>query len=537
MLGNVGSVVSEEMNVVLVGNISEEEVRRAVFAQGPLKAPGLDGFPGIFYQKHWALIKDRIISFVRQFWEEGALDREMNKTLIVLIPKKNDAVRMEDWRPISLCNVAMKIITKILATRLQSILNQVISIYQSAFVKGRVISDNCIVAHEITHFLKNCKGDSNFFASIKLDLSKAYDRVEWCFLEAMMRKMGFADRWVSRVMSCVTSVSYVVKVNDSISKEFLPERGLRQGDPLSPYLFVLCTELLSANIKAGILAGQISGLKINRSAPIVTHLFFADDSIFLIRADSVEATNWRRILAEYGEVSGKRINLEKSEVCFSASTPAHVRMEIAGILGIHQVPGHSKYLGLPFAMGQKKTATCRCIVKKVWKRINDWSFKLLSAVGREVLIKSVIQALLLYMMAVYKIPKSCIQSMTKMISKFWWGKKEGLRGVSWVNQGILQKRKMEGGLGFRDLKVFNEALLMKLLWRIVKFPNLLMSRVLLAKYCPDGTLGSARLGTSPSHVWRGALNTLEVFKLGYWWDAEQETGRWKLSSNGCFTVK
>ncbi|KAL9672299.1 hypothetical protein QQ045_028549 [Rhodiola kirilowii] len=461
----------------------------------------------------------------------------MNKTLSVLIPKRNDAFRMEDWRPISLCNVAMKIITKILAVRLQSILDQVISINQSAFVKGRVISDNFIVAHEVSHFLKKCKDGSNFYASIKRDLRKAYDRVEWCFLESIMRKMGFADRWVTRVMSCATSISYAVKVNDSVSREFLPERGLRQGEPLSPYLFLLCTELLSANIKAGILAGQISCLKICRSAPVVTHLFFADDSIFFIKADPVEATNWRRILSEYGAISGQRINLEKSEVCFSDNTPAYSRMEIAGILGVHPVAGHSKYLGLPLVMGQKKTETCRCIVEKMWKRINDWKFKFLSAAGREVLIKLVIQALPLYMMSVYKIPESCIQSMTRMILRFWWGKKEGLRGVSWINQGTLQKRKLEGGLGFRDLKAFNVALLMKLLWRIVKFPNLLMSRLLLAKYCPDRTLGSARLGSSPSHVWRGALKVLEVFKLGYWWDADQGTGRWKLSSNGCFTVK
>ncbi|KAL9690247.1 hypothetical protein QQ045_010644 [Rhodiola kirilowii] len=307
------------MNATLIGNILEEEIHRSIFAQGPLKAPGFDGFLGIFYQKHWELIKHRITGYVRRFWEDVVLDREMNKTLIVLIPKKGD----------------------------------VISIYQSAFVKGRIISDNFIVAHEVSHFLKNGKSGSSCYASIKLDMSKAYDRVEWCFLESIMHRLGFAEKW-------------------------------------------------------------ISGIKIRRIALIVTHLFFADDFIFFIKADPEEAT--RRNEA----VSGQRINLEKYEVSFNPNTPDHIRRQVAGILGVHQFPRHSKYLGLSLAMGHKKTEMCR---------------------------------------------------------------------------------------------------------------------VLLAKYCLDETLGSARLGSSPSHVWRGVLKALEFFKLGSWWDDERGTVRWMLTSNGLFTVR
>ncbi|CAM8954066.1 unnamed protein product [Rhodiola kirilowii] len=166
------------MNEELLRDITEEEIRVAVFAQGPLKAPGLDGFPGLFYQKFWDKIKIDIISYVKQFWEEGFLNSKINKTLIVLVSKKVGADKMEEMRPISLCSVAVKIITKILATRLQPILNQVISVYQSAFIKGRIITDNFIVAHEISHFLKNSKGKNNCYASLKMDMSKAYDRVE-----------------------------------------------------------------------------------------------------------------------------------------------------------------------------------------------------------------------------------------------------------------------------------------------------------------------------------------------------------------------
>ncbi|CAM8948104.1 unnamed protein product [Rhodiola kirilowii] len=533
----VNPVISEDMNNALLGDISEEEIRKSIFAQGPLKAPGLDGFPGIFYQKYWNQIKHHVIRYVRRFWEEGSLDEGINKTLIILIPKKEDTDRMEDWRPISLCSVAIKIITKILASRLQPILKQVISVYQSAFIKDRIISDNFIVAHEISHFLRCCKEDKKFYASIKVDMSKAYDRVEWCFLEKVMRRMGFADLWVDRVMRCVRSVSYVVKVNDQLTEEFKPARGLRQGDPLSPYLFLLCTEVLNAKLLSSLNKGEISGVRIGKLAPVITHLFFADDSMFFIRASTSEVLNFKRILMRYEEVSGQRVNFEKSEISFSRNTPADVRAEITEILRVRQVPFHSKYLGLPLVMGQKKSEMFRCITEKIWRRISDWKCKFLSAAGREVLIKAVLQALPIYTMSVYKLPEKCIQEVTKLILRFWWNKKDNERGVSWIRKEVLQKSKLEGGLGFRDLKCFNEAFLMKICWRIAKYPHLLMSRLLLSRYCPEGNLFSVRLGSRPSHVWRGVMKVIDVFKEATWWDSYRGTIRWKHSSNGLFSVK
>ncbi|KAL9676640.1 hypothetical protein QQ045_004856 [Rhodiola kirilowii] len=461
----------------------------------------------------------------------------MNRTLIVLIPKKKDAERMEDWRPISLCSVAVKIITKILASRLQPILDRIISIYQSAFIKGRIISDNFIIAHEVSNFFRSYKGSSGAYASIKLDMSKAYDRVEWGFLEALMRKMGFADKWVDRVMSCVSSVSYLVKVNDQFSNEIFPQRGLRQGDPLSPYLFLLCTELLSAKISAAVSSGDISGVRICREAPAISHLFFADDSIFFIRARSGEAQKLKEILRQYEEATGQRINFQKSEISFSRNCPESVRSEIVQVFDIVQVECHTRYLGLPLVMGQRKADMFGCIIEKAWRKINDWKCKLLSAAGREVLIKAVLQALPVYMMSVYRFPEKCIQELTRLFLKFWWDKGENNRGISWINKGTLQKKKVEGGLGFRDLRRFNDAILMKICWRIAKFPNLLVSRVLLAKYCPDGTIWSARLIPKASHVWRGVMKTLDYFRVATWWDTDRETIRWKFSSNGSFSVK
>ncbi|KAL9679286.1 hypothetical protein QQ045_017144 [Rhodiola kirilowii] len=461
-LGCITQVVSEEMNSWLLRDISEEEVRSAVFSIGPLKAPGVDGFPAIFYQKHWDSIKDNIMKEVKAFWAEGLLEKEINKTLIVLIPKKKEAVRIEDWRPISLCTVAMKIITKIISRRLQPILNQVISIFQSAFVKGRVITDNIVVAHGVANFLKNCNEGRNYYASVKIDMSKAYDRVEWPFLEKVLLRMGFAARWVERVMQCVCSVTYQIRVNGNVSEVICPSRGLRQGDPLSPYLFLFCTELLNAKLLLSVERGLISGIKVCKKAPVVSHLFFADDAIFFIKAECREVDNLKEVLHQYGGVSGQLVNFDKSEICFSRNTPADVRVHICEALRVPQVRSHSRYLGLPLLVGQRKSETFREIVEKIWRRVKDWKCKLLSSGGREILIKAVIQAIPTYMMSVYYFPRRIISEIQKLMLQFWWDKKEGNRGISWIRQEILQHKKCVGGLGLKDLAVFNEAMLLKI---------------------------------------------------------------------------
>ncbi|KAL9666843.1 hypothetical protein QQ045_001187 [Rhodiola kirilowii] len=431
-LGCISPVINEDMNSMLLRDITDEEIKAAVFSLGPLKSPSIDGFPAVFYQRHWESIKDHVVKEVKDFWATGHLDKEINRTLIVLIPKK-EALRVEDWRPISLCTVMIKIITKLIVQRLQPLLRQVISIYQSAFVRGRIITDNLVVAHEIAHFIKSRRDDSNYFASFKVDMSKAYDRVEWSFLKQLLCRMG----------------------------------GLRQGDPLSPYLFLLCTEWLNAKIMKAVSRKNITGISICRKAPVISHLFFDSDSIFFLKAERGEAENLQFILRLYENVSGQKINYEKLEICFSKNTPAEVRLSICDVLRVPQVGCHSKYLDLPLLVGQRKS--------------EDWKCRLLSIGGREVLIKAVIQAIPMYMMSVYYFPRKIIAEINKLMLQFWWDKKEGGKGINWVSQNTLQKKKCEGGLGLKDLIIFNEAMLLKIGWRMVKQPELLLSRTLLAK--------------------------------------------------------
>ena len=187
-----------------------------------------------------------------------------------------------------MCNVVYKLVSKVISNRLKLVLPEIISDNQSAFVPGRLITDNVLIAYELSHFLLGKKKGKEGFAAVKVDMSKAYDRVERDFLEALMVKLGFACNWVNLVMICVWSMRYRIKINGELTQQFCPTRGLRQGDPVSPYLFVICAEGLSALLQDAERAGRISGVKVCNASPVVSQLLFANDSVLLMKAKQEE---------------------------------------------------------------------------------------------------------------------------------------------------------------------------------------------------------------------------------------------------------
>uniref|UniRef100_A0A803PB73 Reverse transcriptase domain-containing protein n=1 Tax=Cannabis sativa TaxID=3483 RepID=A0A803PB73_CANSA len=371
--GGLSDVIADYFTDIFTSTSSNfDNVVNALFQMHPDKSPGPDGVTPGFYQKYWDVVGVDVISQVVDFFETCSFPADLNQTNIVLIPKKKHVTTMSDLRPISLCNVVYKVVSKVLANRLKIVLPCVISENQSAFIPGRLISDNVMIAFEVMHYLKRKRKGKTRFMALKLDLSKAYDRIEWGFLKAMMLRMGFHPRWVDLMMATVMHVEYKVVHGgfSSLIKQF--ERN-----------------------------GELKGCKVANGTPTISHMLFADDSYIYCRATEEEAQNVLRLLNLFEAAFGQRVNFAKSSIFFNANTPMDSRDRLCNRLGMVVADENSFYLGLPCIMGRKKTAILGFLKEKMEKRILSWEGKFLSKAGREVLLKTVAQALPSYAMSVF----------------------------------------------------------------------------------------------------------------------------------------
>ncbi|XP_075663436.1 uncharacterized protein LOC142633038 [Castanea sativa] len=268
MLDAIHTKVTDRMNEILLQDFRAPEVERALKQMHPLKALGLDGMPPLFYQHFWPNVSPVVIQTVLEFLNNGVAPPKFHETHIVLISKTRSPATISDYRPISLCNVAYKLASKTIANRLKGCSE------------------------------RKRKGKYGEMA-LKLDMSKAYDRVEWDCLQLIMRKLGFHERWIQLVMRCVSPVTYAIRVNGVPCGAIRPTRGLRQGDPLSRYLFILVAEGLSALIHRAVQNRTLKGLVASVRGPKVSHLFFTNDNLIFSWATTMECQEIQRILHVY----------------------------------------------------------------------------------------------------------------------------------------------------------------------------------------------------------------------------------------------
>ena len=475
--------VTDNMNSLLLKPISIQEVKAAVFSLGGSKAAGPDGIPGSFYQKSWDIIKLDLFRAVQSFFTSGHMLRKWNETAIVLIPKVKTPESISQFRPISLINFSYKIISKVMVNRLKPIVNEIISPEQSAFVTGRLIQDNIIVAQEVFSFLKRKRRGKAFYGALKLDMNKAYDRVNWSFLGAVLSKLGFNEHWCKLILECVSSCSMRILFNGQPLPVFYPGKGLRQGDPLSPYLFILVSECLSIMITHALLSKKFQGIKITKNAPLITHSLFADDSLFFFNGDLNHCVALNDILKNYCRASGQVINYNKSSLVFSKNTPSEFKDQVAAIFGVPITESPGKYLGLPSDWGRSKKQALTWVKDRIQSKMSGWKEKLLSQAGKDVLIKAVIQSMPVYAMSIFKFPDYFCNELNSMVANFWW-KKSSSKGVHWKSWSHVSKNKKDGGLGFRDFRLLNSALLAKQTWRLLSYPDSLCARVLKGIYFP-----------------------------------------------------
>jgi hypothetical protein len=462
-------------------------------------------------------VKKDVVIAVKNLFASGVMPSGVNETVIILLPKKDEPEELKDFRPISLGNVVYKVVSKCLVNRLRPLLQDVICPTQSVFIPGRLIMDNALIAFECLHALSHGNNSCKKFGALKFDLTKVYDRVEWVYIEEVLDWLGFHRKWVRWIMECITTVWYSVHFNNVSLESFEPTRRLHQGDPLSPYLFLFVADGLSNLLQNEINHGHLQELHICRRASGISHLLFANDTLLFMHASDEQVRVIRRVLANYERSTGQLINPAKSSMMLGSGCTDQGKEQVFQMLNVSCTIVEEKYLGLPTPYGHMSKGKFKSSKECLVKRLSHWSGRLMSSGAKEVLIKSVAQAILIYVMGVFKLLDTMCEDITQLIRKIWWGEEGGQRKVHWISWEKLLLPKNQGGMGFRDMKLFNKALLAHQAWHLIQSPESICARLLKAKYFPNGELVDSVFSADSSHTWKAVVHWLDLVKQGIIW--------------------
>ncbi|GJQ91492.1 RNA-directed DNA polymerase, eukaryota [Tanacetum coccineum] len=401
--------------------VTRSEIRNAVWECGENKSPGPDGFSFEFFRRYWNFISPDFCSAVECFFTIGFLPKGCNASFIALIPKVLDAKFVSDFRPISLIGSVYKMITKILAN--------------SSFER--------IIAW--------CKRKNKQASFLKLISLRPSDFVRWDYLLDVLIAFGFGPNWCKWIRGILSSAMASILVNGSPTSEFPFYCGLKQGDPLAPFLFILIMESLHISVSKAVDEGVFKGLSIQGSDPI-SHLFYADDAVFVGEWSEVNLVNLVRILDCFYLTSGLKINLHKSQV-LGVGVPRVIVDQGASLIGCDVLHTPFKYLGVTVGDCMSRCSAWVSTVQKIKARLSKWKSKTLSVGGRLTLLKSVLGAVPLYTMSLYKVPKGVLFEMESIRSNFFKGGDQLDKKITWVAWDKVLSSKKKEGLGVSSLWV------------------------------------------------------------------------------------
>ncbi|GKC33644.1 putative RNA-directed DNA polymerase, eukaryota, reverse transcriptase zinc-binding domain protein [Tanacetum coccineum] len=382
-------------------------------------------------------------SMEEHFETSGNIANGCNPSFVVLIPKKGNPLGFSDYRPISLIGCVYKVISKLLASRLAKVIDTIIGPNQSSFIKGRQILDGCLIVNEIIRMASLEKQKLLLF---KVDFKKAFDSVNWGFILDIMRQIGFRFKWRKWISSCLSLASISVLINGSPSKEFKMERGLRQGDPLSPYLFLLVVEALQVTILEACRKGVYNGVSLEYSRTNISLLQYADDALFFGEWSRLNAYNLIRVLKCFEKALGLKDNIDKSRLYGVGVSRMDVEA-VASSFGCEYGSLPFIYLGLLVGSKMNRVAGWNVIVKRIKERLSSWKAKTLSIGGRLTLIRSILSSLPIFYLSLFKAPMKIINLLESIRSILFWGFKDSQRRISWVKWKLVLLDKETGGLG------------------------------------------------------------------------------------------
>jgi hypothetical protein len=446
-------VTSHEL-VALDAPFSEDEVWETIKRLPSDKAPGPDGFIGRFYKTCWPIIKTDIMAVVSCVWARrfGNL-RPLNSAFITLLPKIDEASGVKDYRPISLIHSFGKLVPKILASRLAGRIQHMVSPNQFAFIKNCFIQDNFILVQQTARFLHQQKQPRFLF---KLDISKAFNSVFWAFLIEVMRKMGFGHIWWDMISRLLTTSSTQILLNGVPGDFIAHQRGLRQGDPLSPMLFILILDVLALLVQRASEEGHLQPLSVKQLKHRIS--MYADHAVIFLRPDPADILLVLDILSLFGKASGLQTNIQKSNVvpirCDERSLVAAKEL-----LPCEFVDFPCKYLELPLSIKKLPKSSFQSIVDRMASMLPGWKAELMNHAGCAIHVQFVMTAKIIYTAMAIEFPPWAFKAMTRLQRGFLWKGRKDVKGghclLAWPK---VTHPKELGGLGIHDVRMMGWAL-------------------------------------------------------------------------------
>ncbi|WMV55749.1 hypothetical protein MTR67_049134 [Solanum verrucosum] len=547
--------ISVEEQQELQKPFEEEEVLLGLKACAVDKAPGPDGYTMGFFVNCWEIVKGDLMSTMQNFHSQEFFEKSFNATYIALISKKSGAKELRDFRPINLIGSVYKLIAKILTERLKKVMHKLVDTQQMAFLKGRQITDAILIANEC---LDSRVKEKSPGVMCKLDIEKAYDYVNWSFLLEIMQRMGFGLKWIRWIKFCISTVKFSILINGSPEGFFPSDRGLRQGDPLSPFLFIIVMEGLNNMLKTAHTKGWIRGFNVANEGNLrleVTHLQYADDTLIFFDAEESQLKILRVILILFEATSGLHINWRKSLIfpINEVNRMQHLTEILGGEIG--KLP--TVYLGMPLGDKSKSNEIWNRVLERCEGRLSRWKAQYLSRGRRLTLINSVLDALPTYLMSVFPLPPKVEERIDALRRNFLWNGEKEYKGFHLVKWKTVILSKKQGDLGIRNLKKQNKSLMMKWLWRFPKEDQALWVRVIqanLKQLFPDIYLLNQQHEATVQEVWsihgwnltyKRRIQDWEVDRLAEFYGTldhfgglkeGEDTLRWIHHSKGIFTV-
>ncbi|KAJ8034902.1 hypothetical protein HOLleu_21924 [Holothuria leucospilota] len=461
--------ISDDDKRILDEPISLVELNKAVSRAASNKSPGSDGLPYEFYSSFIDILGNDLVDVFNDTFHSGTLSESQRMGIITLIPKKGDTTNASNWRPISLLNTDYKLIAKILQTRLARVLPSIVNEYQTCAIPGRSIHNNMLIVRDVVDF---CTMKDLPCALISIDQEKAFDKVNWSFLMKVLRKFNFGknfQRWFSILYNNIYSC---LLINGNLSEPVYMKRGVRQGCPLSPLLYILFVEPLASFINSCV---SIKGFAVPGSRKSIKFLQYADDATCIATCIS-DIPPFFSILKDFGSATGTCINMMKTcglklgRFC-SLQLPGNIQWSTKEI----------KITGIVFGTNDAVLSNWGKKIESSRSRIKSWTNRHLSLLGKTMVINTVIYPLFYFLGPIFPMPYSVLKEIHKIVFSLVWGS----RKPDLVSRDVIVLPQLCGGLGLDNLRVKMNALLVKPLFPLFRgndIPtHLITSRYFIAK--------------------------------------------------------